>query len=209
MAKKKIGIMGGTFNPIHNGHLILGQTAYEQFDLDEVLFMPNKKPYYKKLSKNITDDQRCDMVKLAIADNDAFTFSDIEVTREGNTYTIDTLRILTEQNPDCEYYFIMGADSLFHFDSWKEPEEITKLAVLLVATRETMVTFDIESQIEYLQSEYENARIECLFSPSLEISSSQLRKRCRDGKSIRYLVPDSVASYIKEHELYLQEKKDV
>lgn len=209
MAKKKIGIMGGTFNPIHNGHLILGQTAYEQFDLDEVLFMPNKKPYYKKLSKNITDDQRCDMVKLAIADNDAFTFSDIEVTREGNTYTIDTLRILTEQNPDCEYYFIMGADSLFHFDSWKEPEEITKLAVLLVATRETMATFDIESQIEYLQSEYENARIECLFSPSLEISSSQLRKRCRDGKSIRYLVPDSVASYIKEHELYLQEKKDV
>lgn len=201
--------MGGTFNPIHNGHLILGQTAYEQFDLDEVLFMPNKKPYYKKLSKNITDDQRCDMVKLAIADNDAFTFSDIEVTREGNTYTIDTLRILTEQNPDCEYYFIMGADSLFHFDSWKEPEEITKLAVLLVATRETMATFDIESQIEYLQSEYENARIECLFSPSLEISSSQLRKRCRDGKSIRYLVPDSVASYIKEHELYLQEKKDV
>ena len=149
------------------------------------------------------------MVKLAIADNDAFTFSDIEVTREGNTYTIDTLRILTEQNPDCEYYFIMGADSLFHFDSWKEPEEITKLAVLLVATRETMATFDIESQIEYLQSEYENARIECLFSPSLEISSSQLRKRCRDGKSIRYLVPDSVASYIKEHELYLQEKKDV
>ena len=209
MAKKKIGIMGGTFNPIHNGHLILGQTAYEQFDLDEVLFMPNKKPYYKKLSKNITDDQRCDMVKLAIADNDAFTFSDIEVTREGNTYTIDTLRILTEQNPDCEYYFIMGADSLFHFDSWKEPEEITKLAVLLVATRETMATLDIESQIEYLQSEYENARIECLFSSSLEISSSQLRKRCRDGKSIRYLVPDSVASYIKAHELYLQEKKDV
>lgn len=203
MTKKKIGIMGGTFNPIHNGHLILGQTAFEQFGLDEVLFLPNKKPYYKKMNSAVTDSQRCDMVRLAIRDNDAFTFSDIEIEREGSTFTIDTLRILTEENPDCEYYFIMGADSLFHFDSWREPEEITKLAVLLVATRESMASFDIDSQIEYLQNEYEDAHIECLFSPSLEISSSQLRKRCRDGKSIRYLVPDSVASYIKENQLYL------
>ncbi len=208
MAKKKVGIMGGTFNPIHNGHLILGQTAYEQFGLDEVLFMPNKKPYYKKLSKNVTDQQRCDMVKLAIENNDAFTFSDIEVNREGVTYTVETLRILTSQNPDHEYYFIMGADSLFHFDSWKEAGEIVKMATLLVATRDSMATFDIESQIEYLQSEFEDARIECLFSPSLEISSNQLRKRCREGKSIRYLVPDSVAFYIDEHDLYVQEKKD-
>ena len=208
MAKKKVGIMGGTFNPIHNGHLILGQTAYEQFGLDEVLFMPNKKPYYKKLSKNVTDQQRCDMVKLAIENNDAFTFSDIEVNREGVTYTVETLRILTSQNPDHEYYFIMGADSLFHFDSWKEAGEIVKMATLLVATRDSLATFDIESQIEYLQSEFEDARIECLFSPSLEISSNQLRKRCREGKSIRYLVPDSVAFYIDEHDLYVQEKKD-
>ncbi len=206
MAKRKIGIMGGTFNPIHNGHLILGQTAYEQFGLDEILFMPNKKPYYKKMSKNVTDEQRCDMVKLAIENNDAFTFSDIEVLRDGVTYTVDTLRILTEQNPDCEYYFIMGADSLFHFDSWKEAGEIVKMAVLLVATRDSMATFDIESQIEYLQSEFEDARIECLFSPSLEISSNQLRKRCKEGKSIRYLVPDSVAFYIQEHNLYMEEK---
>ena len=209
MAKKKVGIMGGTFNPIHNGHLILGQTAYEQFGLDEVLFMPNKKPYYKKLSKNVTDEQRCDMVKLAIENNDAFTFSDIEVTREGVTYTVETLRILTQQNPDHEYYFIMGADSLFHFDSWKEAGEIVKMATLLVATRDSMATFDIESQMEYLQSEFEDARIECLFSPSLEISSNQLRKRCREGKSIRYLVPDKVAFYIEDHDLYTQEKKDV
>jgi len=209
MAKKKVGIMGGTFNPIHNGHLILGQTAYEQFGLDEVLFMPNKKPYYKKMSKNVTDEQRCDMVKLAIENNDAFTFSDIEVNREGVTYTVETLRILTAQNPEHEYYFIMGADSLFHFDSWKEAGEIVKMATLLVATRDSMATFDIESQIEYLQSEFEDARIECLFSPSLEISSNQLRKRCREGKSIRYLVPDKVAFYIQEQGLYVQEKKDV
>jgi nicotinate-nucleotide adenylyltransferase len=208
MAKKKVGIMGGTFNPIHNGHLILGQTAYEQFGLDEVLFMPNKKAYYKKLSRNVTDQQRCDMVKLAIENNDAFTFSDIEVNREGVTYTVETLRILTSQNPDHAYYFIMGADSLFHFDTWKEAGEIVKMATLLVATRDSMATFDIESQIEYLQSEFEDARIECLFSPSLEISSNQLRKRCREGKSIRYLVPDSVAFYIDEHDLYVQEKKD-
>lgn len=203
--KRKIGIMGGTFNPIHHGHLILAQTAYEQFDLDQILFIPNKNPYYKKFHREITEAHRADMVKLAIEDNDIFAFSDIELQRDGHTYTVETLRILTEQNPDTEYYFIMGADSLFHFESWKEHEEIFKLATLLVAARDSVSMNNIESQIEYLEERYEDVKIQCLMAPSLEISSSGLRKMIRQGKRIRYFVPDKVEHYIKEHGLYWEE----
>lgn len=202
MKKRKIGIMGGTFNPIHHGHLILAQTAYEQFGLDQILFMPNKNPYYKKLNRAVTEAHRSDMVKLAIEDNAAFSFSDVELMREGNTYTVETLRILTAQNPDTEYYFIMGADSLFHFESWREHEEIFKMATLLVATRDSVSTHNIESQIEYLEDRYDDVKIECLMAPSLEISSSGLRKLVRNGRSIRYLVPEKVERYIRENDLY-------
>lgn len=202
MKKRKIGIMGGTFNPIHHGHLILAQTAYEQFGLDQILFMPNKNPYYKKLNRAVTESHRSDMVKLAIEDNAAFAFSDVELMREGNTYTVETLRILTAQNPDTEYYFIMGADSLFHFESWREHEEIFKMATLLVATRDSVSTHNIESQIEYLEDRYDDVKIECLMAPSLEISSSGLRKLVRSGRSIRYLVPEKVERYIRENDLY-------
>ena len=203
MEKKKIGIMGGTFNPIHYGHLILAETAYEQFGLDQILFMPNKNPYYKKLHHSITEDQRSDMVKLAISDNEKFAFSDLELNRDGTTYTVETLRILTEENPDTEYYFIMGADSLFHFETWKDAEQIFKMATLLVATRNSVSSSNIESQIEYLDNKYEDVKIECLMAPSLEISSSGLRKRVRGGNSIRYLVPREVEEYIKENGMYL------
>lgn len=204
MNKKKIGIMGGTFNPIHNGHLVLAQTAYEQFGLNQILFMPTGNPYYKKINRTATAEDRAAMVKLAIADNDAFAFSDLELMRDGTTYTVETLRILKKQHPDTEYYFIMGADSLYHFDTWKEPQEILDLSVLLVAARDDVSTHAIEGQIEYLENKYENARIHCLLTPNLEISSNNLRKRCRDGRSIRYLLPESVKAYIKEHGLYLQ-----
>ena len=192
MEKKKIGIMGGTFNPIHHGHLILAQTAYEQFQLDQILFIPNKNPYYKKLHQDVTEKHRSDMVKLAIEDNDAFAFSDVELDRDGTTYTVDTLRIL-----------IMGADSLYHFETWKDAQEILRMATLLVATRDSVAIHNIESQIEYLEEKYEDVRIYCLTAPSLEISSSSLRNWVRKGRSIKYLVPEKVEAYIKENGLYL------
>ena len=203
---KKIGIMGGTFNPIHNGHLVLAQTAYEQFDLDQILFMPTKNPYYKKLNQSATLEDRTSMVKLAIEDNEAFSFSELELLRDGNTYTVETLKIMTKENPDVEYYFIMGADSLYHFETWKEPQEILNMAVLLVAARDDVSSHAIEGQIEYLENKYENARIKCLLTPNLEISSNNLRKRCREGRSIRYLLPVQVEEYIREHGLYREEK---
>lgn len=203
---KKIGIMGGTFNPIHNGHLVLAQTAYEQFDLDQILFMPTKNPYYKKLNQTATLEDRTSMVKLAIEDNKAFSFSELELLRDGNTYTVETLKIMTKENPDVEYYFIMGADSLYHFETWKEPQEILNMAILLVAARDDVSSHAIEGQIEYLENKYENARIKCLLTPNLEISSNNLRKRCREGRSIRYLLPVQVEEYIREHGLYREEK---
>ena len=116
--KKKIGIMGGTFNPIHHGHLLLAERDYHQFGLDKILVMPTKNTYYKKMPDNVTEEQRIDMIKLAIADNEHFELSLEEINREGITYTYETLLNLTRDNPDCEYYFIMGADSLYHIESW-------------------------------------------------------------------------------------------
>ena len=121
---KKIGILGGTFNPIHHGHLILGQAAKEEFGLDEILVMPTKNPAYKTISGGVSEKNRVDMIKLAIRDFPYFKFSDIELKREGTTYTVDTLRELTKQDTDCRYYFIMGADSLYQIETWKDPGQI-------------------------------------------------------------------------------------
>lgn len=200
--QRKIGIMGGTFNPIHFGHLLLAETAYHQFELDEILFMPTKNPYYKKLTSNVTEEDRVAMVKLAIENNAHFHFSGEELKREGATYTVETLRNLTRKNPETEYYFIMGADSLYHIESWKEPDEILKMAVILVAGRGGGPSSSLNSQIEYIENKYD-ASIFSLNSPMLEISSNDIRRRLRSGESIRYLLPHEVSEYIYAHQLYV------
>ena len=199
--QKKIGIMGGTSNPIHFGHLLLAETAYHQFSLDEVLFMPTKNPYYKKLGNSVTEEDRVQMVKLAIRDNAHFTFSGEELNREGTTYTVETLKNLTRKNPDCDYYFIMGADSLYHIESWKDTADVLRMAVILVAGRGDLSS-SLNSQIEYIENKYD-ASIHFLNSPSLEISSNDIRRRVQAGESIRYLLPREVADYIYEHKLYV------
>ena len=194
--------MGGTFNPIHFGHLLLAETAYYQFGLDEILFMPTKNPYYKKLTSNVTEEDRVAMVKLAIENNAHFRFSGEELKREGATYTVETLRNLTGKNPDTKYYFIMGADSLYHIESWKEPDAILRMAVILVAGRGGGPSSSLNSQIEYIENKYD-ASIFSLHSPMLEISSNDIRRRLRCGESIRYLLPHEVAEYIYAHQLYV------
>lgn len=206
--KKKIGIMGGTFNPIHFGHLILAEAAYEQYHLDKVLIMPAKEPSHKTISDTITEEDRVEMVKRAIKGNDHFELSLLEINREGITYTIDTLTELHEEDSEIEYYFIMGADSLFHFNSWKEPEKILKLTNILVANRDLSTFSALNSQIDYLSDKYDEANISLLDTPNLEISSHALRKRVRQNLSIKYYVPKSVEEYIKEHGLY-QNKANV
>ena len=205
---KKIGIMGGTFNPIHNGHLLLAQTAYCDYGLDEVLFMPNKNPTYKDATLLASNEARVEMIKRAILNNPAFQLSTLELEREGNTYTVDTLDILTNRNPDTQYYFIMGADSLFYFDAWRQPEEILKKAILLVANRNQMSESALKGQIEYLKNQYENVSIELLEAPAFAVSSYDIRERIKDERNVQYMTPDLVIAYMKKHGLYRKEYND-
>ncbi len=200
MRGKKIGIMGGTFNPIHNGHLVLGEMAYEQFGLDKVLLMPNKKPYYKTTLDSISEEDRSEMVRIAASENDHFEFSDIELKRNEITYTVDTLEELTQQFPGNEYYFILGKDSLDYLEKWKDADRIMELTKIIAACRNDLDR-TIDEKIEELNRKY-HAHIYRLNSPNLEISSSFLREMLKKGRSCRYLVPDAVLSYIKEKRLY-------
>ena len=182
-ATKKIGIMGGTFDPIHMGHLILGEKAYEQLELDKVLFMPCGNPPHKRNRKGrATDEQRAEMVRLAIEDNPHFELSLIEMHEEGYTYTYRTLEQLNKANPDTEYYFIIGADSLFNFDTWMEPERICQEAVLVVATRDHTPLKELDQNID--------------------VSSELLRSWHESGQSLRYYVPKPVISYIEKNDIY-------
>ncbi len=199
---KKIGIMGGSFNPIHHMHLLMGEMAYEEFGLDQVLIMPLKTPYFdnKTLKGNATDEDRVSMIKASIKGNDRLEFSDLELKREGVTYTVDTLEILHEMHPDNEYYFILGADSLFGLERWYRAERIFELATIVAASRDDS-NDKISDQIDYLNEKY-GARVCELHSPNLEISSSYIRELAGKGRSCRYLVPEEVYTYIKEHGLY-------
>ena len=199
----KVGIMGGTFDPIHVGHLILAESAYQQFGLDEVLIMPSGNPPHKKdRTGGPTLDQRIEMVSLAIEDNDHFTLSTEEAHDKGYTYTRATLERLTSENPDTEYYFIMGADSLFYFDTWKDPERIAQLAVLVVATRYHVDEVQLSEAIASVGQKF-GATIEKLSTPNMDISSSMIRDWVRQKRSVRYYVPDQVIDYITKVGLYV------
>lgn len=201
MKKKKIGIMGGTFNPIHIGHLILGQTALEQFQLDKVLFMPTKNPPHKRYEHIVDEAIRAEMVEIAIKDNPHFELSTFEMDRDGITYTADTLIQLTKQNPDEEYYFIVGADSLFYLDSWKDPDTIFELSKFLAAVRGRTTNKEMLQKIAELNETF-HASVELLNSPNIDISSSEIRERVKNGMNIEYYVMPDVARYIQSNNLY-------
>jgi len=198
---KKVGIMGGTFNPIHYGHLFMAESAYEQLGLDKVLFIPTKNPPHKLIPSTITQEQRVMMLSLAIRDNPHFELSLMELEREGMTYTADTLKILTDENPDTEYYFIAGADSLMQLHSWRNPENIFKLCTLAVAGRDDLDKETLNMQANKLAAAY-NARIVFIDMPAIHISSSEIRARVAAGRSIKYYVHDEVIKYIEENQLY-------
>ena len=200
---KKIGIMGGTFDPIHIGHLILGENAWHQFDLEKVLFMPSANPPHKReRTGRASVQERIDMVSLAIERNPHFELSLEEAFMEDYCYTKETLERLNLAHPDTEYYFIMGADSLFSFETWKDPQDICKSCVLAVAVRDHVMEQKFQNQIEYLTEKY-HAKIEVLTTPNIDISSHDIRRWLRTGDiSLRYYVPDAVISYIKKKNLY-------
>lgn len=204
--RKRVGILGGTFDPIHTGHLILAEAAYETYSLDYVLIMPNGNPPHKSGQVNATMEQRTRMAELAVTGNDHFRVSDFEKTPQDYHYTYETLEFLCRENPDTDYYFILGADSLVLFHTWKEPERIAKCCRILAATRDRMETDVLKEHMERLEREL-GARIEPLETPNIDISSNMLRERVQKGQSIRYYVPDSVESYIREQGLYHSSQK--
>ena len=204
----KIGILGGTFDPIHNGHLALGKQAYEQFSLDEIWFMPSGHPSHKKGRLVTEGKEREDMVKLAIASVPYFVYSDFELKREGNTYTAQTLSLLKEVYPQHEFYFIIGADSLYEIEQWYHPEMVMKQAVLLVAARSYEKDHpDFEKQVKYLEEKFE-ARIGVIRFEEMDVASKQIRKMVSSGQSIKDLVPGPVAGYIRIHGLYREAFED-
>lgn len=201
--RKKIGIMGGTFDPIHVGHLILGETAYEQHQLDQVWFMPSGNPPHKRnRAGRAFDEQRVAMVNMAIAGNSHFALSLEDMQPDGYSYTYLLLERLIAKNPDTDFYFIIGGDSLFDFETWREPAKICQTATLLVAGRNQVSKQQFNDQMDYLARKY-NGTFLPLDVPNLDISSNMLRQWTLEGKSIRYYVPDSVGEYIKEQQLYL------
>ncbi len=198
---KKVGIMGGTFNPIHVGHLILAETAREQFGLDEILFIPSGKSYMKQQSDIPAGEVRADMTSLAIEDNPYFALSLIEIEREGNTYTYETLEALKKQNPDTEYYFVLGEDSLNAIEAWKFPDRIFDACTILAAVRNEGNNEDITIKAASLADKY-NGKVEILKCGNMDISSTFIRDAVRKGQSVRYIVPDKVIQYITDNRLY-------
>lgn len=230
--KGKIGIIGGSYDPIHLGHLFLAETAYAECGLDRVLFMPTPAPYHKA-GKEIEDlEHRINMTKLAIKDNPHFEFSDFELGLPGDTYTYKTLENFKKEYPETEVYFIVGGDSLFSMENWVKPEKIFELATIISSKREDEGKgasgicrpsdelfdrdgdgIDDRAQAETLQDEFSvqadylrkkfGARIIDVKVPNIEISSSAIKNRIKAGKSVKYYLPDAVIEYIKENRLYI------
>lgn len=200
--RKKIGIMGGTFDPIHIGHLILGEKSYEQFGLDEVWFMPAGRPPHKKNRNNsATDEQRVEMIQRAIEGNDHFQLCLEDMSTDGYSYTYLLLARLCEKYPEYDFYFIIGADSLFDFDGWKEPGRICQLAHILVAGRNESGETELNKRITELTERYHGS-FSIIHNPNLHIASNMLREWVKREQSIRYYVPDSVWEYIREQHIY-------
>ena len=199
---RRVGIMGGTFDPIHVGHLILGESAYQQFGLERVLFMPSGNPPHKQDRKGrASNEERVEMVRRAIETNVHFELSLEEMHEQGYNYTRETLERLKSVHADTDYYFIMGADSLLSFETWKNPEEICRLCVLVVAVRDHLPQERLDAQIARL-SETFRADIRKLESPNIDISSRMVRGWVAQERSCRYYLPDRVLDYIEERGIY-------
>lgn len=201
----KIGIMGGTFDPIHNGHLMLGEYAYREFQLDEIWFMPNSNPPHKA-SESIESQtkNRVEMVEKAIQGIEYFTLQRYEVDNTDVNYSYKTMQHFNQVYPEHEFYFIIGADSLFNMEKWVHPEILLKSCKMLAAYRDEKSTDEMLAQIQYLNEKYD-AEIYLLNTPNVDISSSDIRRMIKEGTTIQGLVPESVFQFIEEKQLFRDE----
>jgi len=199
----KIGLMGGTFNPVHNGHLMLAATAKKAAVLDEVWFMPSGLPAHKSNSELLPSEKRFAMVKLAVAAHSGFAASSFEIDRPGFTYTADTMEALSKEYPEHDFFFIIGGDSLMEFHHWVQPEVISSHAVLLAAGRDNVSKAELEKQAQKLYQLF-GTRVQLLDMPRMDISSNQIRDyiRSHEPEKIKEFLPEPVLAYILEHQLY-------
>ncbi|OUO34928.1 nicotinate-nucleotide adenylyltransferase [Olsenella sp. An290] len=196
----RLGIMGGTFDPIHYGHLVAAEQAFDDLGLDLVVFMPAGRPAFKLDAQVSSAEDRFAMTLLATADNPHFVVSRFEISREGVTYTADTLRLLRGLYPDnVEFYFITGADAIAEIVAWRDAADIARLAHLVAATRPG---YDLDRAWDTIDASGLAFDVTYLSVPALAISSSYLRERVEAGQSLRYLTPDQVTGYLHKHGLY-------
>ncbi len=196
---ERLGILGGTFDPIHIGHLVIASYAAEAIGLRRVLFMPAQTPSHKSRGDISPAEDRVAMVNLAVAGDDRFGFSDFDLRSDGPSFTSQLLARVHRELPAREIFFIAGADSLRDFPTWNEPDAILEHAQLAIASRPgTVVTGAMLATVRNLRN-----RSTLFESPLIEVSSSGIRDRVRKGASIRYLVPDEIERYIRDRGLYL------
>lgn len=198
---KKIGVLGGTFNPIHIGHLLMAEYALEAAGLDKVIVMPSGISYLKANTNVLPGPTRLEMVQLSIKNNPHLVASDMEIMREGYTYTFETLIELKRRYPQAMFYFIVGADCLFSIENWVEPNQILANCVLLAAGRNNASNNKMQEKKRELEEKF-NAKILLMDFPEIDISSTAIRDNVKCGKSIRYMVTDEVWKYIYENQLY-------
>lgn len=197
----KIGIMGGTFNPIHLGHLILSEHIREEMELDRIIFIPTGQPPHKDEKDVIDKFHRQSMTEISIEDNPYFLLSTIEIERSNKSYTIDTISNLKKQYKDDSLIMIIGADSLINIEQWKDASKLLKEIDFVVADRITKQNEDVLQEIKRLNMKY-NTKIRYIDTPIIEISSTEIRNKIKKNESIKYLVNPKVHKYILENNLY-------
>ena len=196
-ATMKLGLFGGTFDPVHFGHLLLAEQCREQCGLDAVWFLPSGSPPHKR-REIMSGKQRTEMLELAIAGHGAFSVDDRELLRDGTTYTVDTLTELHAELPDAELFFLIGGDSLHDLPTWREPQRILELATIVAVNRGDRPLPELDDVSERLNL----AAIQIVTMPGCELSATDIRRHVAAGKSIRYMTPRAVEVYIQQHELY-------
>jgi len=195
----RLGILGGTFNPPHLGHLICAQEAYLQLALDRVMLIPARIPPHKPVDDEPGVEHRLELCRRAIEGDERFEVSDIEVSRSGPSYTVDTLEELHSKAPDREMFLILGGDVAAGLPHWREPQRVLSFATVAVAKRRGTSRSAVDDALHSIRG---GERAEFFRMPPIGISSTLVRRRARSGVSIKYIVPDAVAGYIREHGLY-------
>ena len=204
----KIGIMGGTFDPIHNGHIHIALAAYKEYGLDRVWFMPAGDPYFKQGQGVSSPADRLEMTQLAIESYlDKFQCSDMEMIAKGHTYSAETFSLLHKLFPEDEFYFIIGYDSLRSLSKWYHPEKLLKFAIILCALRDNGTMDEAEQIAAKLKEDFGAAHpdIRFIHTPLIDISSTMIREAVRAGEDISRYVPQAVAEYIEEQHMYVND----